>query len=99
MLPKKISICNHDWTIRLIDDLTNDQHEHIFGQCDYDSRTIYLDSGLKGAKRNNTFLHELFHALIHEYSIGQANLSSDLEEVICDVFANFLVDNFYWRTK
>lgn len=99
MLPKKITICNHEWDIKRVSDLKDDDGHPAYGLCEYELRTIYIDQDLKGVKRNTTFMHELFHAIIHEYSINQAKLSSDLEEVICDVFSNFLIDNFYWRTK
>jgi Zn-dependent peptidase ImmA (M78 family) len=95
----RISICNHWWSIRYEEDIKNDNGNDCYGLCVPETRLILIDAELKGEKLKKTFLHELFHALVYEYSINQADLSADVEEIINDVYANFLGDNFYVTPK
>ncbi len=45
------------WWVRF----TNTRADDCLGFCDYDAKTIYLDTGLDGEILFSTLLHELLH--------------------------------------
>ena len=64
----------------------------LYGECIPSKDLIEIDESLKGRDFMQTLVHEYFHALIDRISLNQI-LSEDLEEVICDNFATFLIEN------
>ena len=66
--------------------------EDDHGECHNLRATIDIDDAETGATLTHTLLHEYFHAVIHRVGLGQV-LHGDIEEVICETFATFLVDN------
>lgn len=95
-IPANLVINGYEWSVEFDDDIL--EKREILGECDPDARTIKLSSTLKGNDLNSTFLHEVFHALVHEYSINQA-IERSAEEIIVDVFSKFLIENFYVTPK
>jgi len=68
----------------------------VMGRCLFDAATIYIDESLDGHHLEHTLIHELGHALSYSSSIYQS-LPPELEEVLVDVYATFLLDNFALR--
>lgn len=63
------------------------------GMTDNIHRLIIIDKSLDGDDLRHTLLHEYFHAVLYRTSIVQS-LSHELEEIIVDQIATFLVDNY-----
>jgi Zn-dependent peptidase ImmA (M78 family) len=81
-------------------DLKADDDSQCDGLCDLQKRIVYLDASLKGKKRTATFLHELFHVLVHEAHINPGvRFSEGVEEVLCDAFADLLLTSFKLKWK
>jgi hypothetical protein len=92
-IPKEFKLKGKKWKVKLSPDLVT--KEDCVGECDFDTRTITLDSSLKGRKKKSVFLHELFHVLVHEAHINPGvRFSEGVEEVLCDSFADLLVSSF-----
>lgn len=72
------------------DDLTKSE---ACGITDNKNRLILIDKSLTGDDLKHTLLHEYFHAVLYRTSVVQS-LSHELEEVIVDQIATFLVDNY-----
>lgn len=85
----------------------------IFGQevsVEYSDRVIdehnanYIDGKIlihprcKEKELARVFLHEVLHAICERTSISQA-VSTDSEEMICDLISKALVENFHIRFK
>lgn len=66
--------------------------EDLHGECKNSQALIEIDSDQSGSVLLHTLLHEYFHAVLHRTGVTQA-IPSELEEVICETFATFLVDN------
>lgn len=49
----------------------------LLGKCDGDKNYIKIADDLAGAKKASTVIHELLHAIIHEYNI---EMSEKMEE-------------------
>jgi len=62
------------------------------GLCKNKESEIDIDKNLEGIELVHTLLHEYFHGVLFRTGVTQV-LSDDIEEVICDSFATFLVDN------
>lgn len=56
------------------------------GVCRNDRGTIYVDNTLPGAVKNQTFCHELVHAIL--FSMGKP--ADQHDEIFVDGFATFL---------
>ena len=87
MKPKSIMILGKRYDI-FYKDLRAD---HAFGMTDNRKRVILIDQSLTGEELQQTLLHEFFHAVLHRTGASQA-LHGDLEEVLVDSIATFLVD-------
>lgn len=89
------------WKVKYQPDLI--EKEEADGMTDFDTRTILLDSSLKGQKKKAVFLHELFHVVVYEAHVpSNVRFSEGVEEVLCDAFADLMTKSFTklkWKTK
>ena len=44
-------------------------------------------------------LHEQFHAVWDRLSLNQTSISSDIQEIICDAFATWVVEKYKLKPK
>lgn len=98
-LPRSIDVYGKKWSIKYRWNPKDDDGNHALGLCVYDSREIIIDQGSKKEERLPIFLHELFHAIIYELKLRQTSLTSDVEEIIVDNFAEYLNENFCIKIK
>lgn len=68
------------------------------GLYSHEKKIIVIEKSQIGLVAQHTLLHECVHAIFDRTGINQS-LSSDLEEVICENIATFLVENFHLRDK
>lgn len=52
-----------------------------YGLCDFNAGTIWLRSGLKGRDADDTLLHEVIHAILHESGI-HFNMTTEFTETV-----------------
>jgi hypothetical protein len=85
----KLTVFGHTYQVKIqkIDDAAF---------VDYDSKTITINPDEDFI---SCLLHEGFHAVLRRTGIHQAQLSDDLEEIIVENFAIFLVENFKIQLK
>lgn len=98
-IPKNIKIYGKNWAIDYKWNLKDDEGNNLEGLCCFEKRLITIDRLLTKEKKFSVFLHELFHAILFELKIKQTSLSSDVEEIIVEGFADFLTSNFDIRSK
>lgn len=94
MKPKAINILGKTYQI-LYKDLRLD---HSFGITDNRKGVILIDQSLTGEELEHTLLHEFFHGVLYRTGASQA-LQGDIEEVIVDSIATFLVDIFEFELE
>lgn len=98
-IPRKFVLKGKTWKVRYKRELAFEAVP-CDGLCDYSKRTITINKQLNKADRVNTFLHELFHAIIFEAHINRGTrFTEGLEEVLCDAFADALCTLFSVRWK
>ncbi len=97
-IPRSFILKGKRWKVIRRKKLNKD--DTYLGLCDVYRRTIYLKLSLKGKDLEATFLHELFHAVVHEAHINPGvHWSEGVEEVVCDAFADVVTSLFTVKLK
>ncbi len=83
VLGKKIKVVFRDMT-----------EENVCGHYLYAQKLIEINSALDPITQQVTLLHELVHAVFDRAGIHSANISHDIEEIICDQVSKVILENF-----
>lgn len=94
MIPKRRTILGKVWKIKEIERPVCDDGAECWGLCDTDKREIFIKSTLTEDQKIRTFLHEVFHAVIHESKVKlthekEEDFVSALEQEIIKLFEVF----------
>ena len=84
MVPKSINVFGTVYKIK-----RTKNFEHM-GLCHRDTKLIEIDAALKGSELKQTYLHEVFHALMDELGITEI-VDDQLEEIICESFSKMVL--------
>ena len=84
-LPSSFHLVGCLWNVRYIEELSE------YGKCDCATQTIFLRAGMNKVFTEQTFFHELVHAIM--FSMGH----TQQDEVFVDAFGQLL--HQYERTK
>ena len=84
-IPMSFYLVGCQWTVKYVEDLTE------YGTCDCTTQTIRLRAGMPKAFTEQTFFHELVHAIM--FAMGH----TQQDEVFVDAFGALL--HQYDRTK
>ena len=91
MFLNKINICNKEYKIECVNKIPGED-ESTLGLFDSANRTIYIKIH-EQKEMVSTLLHEIQHVIL--YNTGLHNLvDADMEEVLCDNFANSMAEVF-----
>jgi hypothetical protein len=94
-IPKQFTHKGKVWKVEYEEELHHEDGTECDGLCDWDSRTIFLDTSLTGKKKLAIFLHELFHVLVWEAHISEgAAFTEDIEDILADAFSDMLTTTF-----
>jgi hypothetical protein len=78
MIPKTFNLAGCKWTVKMVEEMTD------LGRCDPATFTIYIKKGLNPSYAEQTFYHELTHAIM--FTMGR----NEHDEVFVDCFGVFL---------
>lgn len=95
-IPKKITIKGKTWKVKILSKVIDDDGNLVYGLCDYTTRTISIEKGLRKKLESEVFLHEFFHACLHELEIP---LSRKKDEDICEGLGALTNEAFSWTVK
>lgn len=84
-IPTSFYLVGCEWSVKYIEELSE------YGKCACDTQTIYLRAGMNKNFTEQTFCHELVHAIM--FSMGH----TQHDEVFIDAFGQLL--HQYERTK
>ena len=84
-LPTSFTLAGFEWTVVVRADLSE------YGRCDPNTQTIYIREGMNEQMTQQTFFHELVHAIM--FTMGHTTH----DEVFTDAFGAFL--HQYEKTK
>lgn len=82
---KKINVLGTEYKIRQRKKVFHNR-KPAYGVCDFDKKIITIEKGLNSFKRETTFFHEFFHALLGESKID-LQLTDELNESVVDLLA------------
>jgi len=68
-IPIKIKVGGIIYQIKMVDYLPTEEAGSKWGECDYQRGIIRIWKGLSREKQEQTFVHELTHAIAHEAGI------------------------------
>lgn len=74
MLIESIYVCGVKYYIKEL------RIDESFGYCDRFHNVIELEQSLKKSKKFKTFIHEVLHAIIHEYGLN--SVINDEEQLV-----------------
>lgn len=93
-LPPRIRIKGVWYQVKYDKDMKDHDGDEIDGWCDDTKKTIWLSSELKnGQDRDDTFIHECFHAIFAELGLREV-LQYQTEEIIVRNLATWLCSNY-----
>lgn len=78
---------------RLIEYRVGSLDNDAVAQYNSDKGTITIDP-TKPQDIKHTTLHEEYHVVWDRAGLNQTSISDDLQEVICEVFASWIVENY-----
>jgi Zn-dependent peptidase ImmA (M78 family) len=73
--------------------------EQYLGLYYHDEKLIEINQESPPDVYATTVIHELFHAAWRRGSLNQTEISSDLEEIIVDLFSKVVTENFKLTKK
>jgi hypothetical protein len=65
-IPRRVTIEGTTWDVKRKRNLLDDESKPVFGLCDYNANTLWIDSSQSLEAQQQTFIHEVLHALIEE---------------------------------
>ena len=77
-IPMSFYLVGCQWNVKFVDDLSE------YGKCDCATQMIYIRNGMNKAYTEQTFFHELVHAIM--FTMGHTTH----DEVFTDAFGGFL---------
>ena len=83
IIPKSITVNGFVWQVQFDGPLTDESN--VYGSAHYKSQTIYIDPKVPRQKQEQTFLHELLHAVSWQSGLSkrmQQAKQTELEEEI-----------------
>lgn len=89
---KQIQIKNYTWVIIEVEEFKDSpENEIAFGRCDYVNQVIRINANLSKQQKRQTLLHELTHAFMQAYGLGQVSDTIPVE-VMCDFLGTYADD-------
>lgn len=64
-IPKTIKIGWRNYTVKLVEDLQDDNGTPLNGQTDFTNHIIYIDKDIQENEKLVTLLHEIQHCIYH----------------------------------
>lgn len=72
---------------------------NLAGRYDPNASTIEICESLSAQDAVHTLLHEIVHAALHRGGISQTSIHHDLHEIICEVVATAIAENFKLKVE
>jgi hypothetical protein len=89
---RKIVINGDEWKIRSKKNLKDDKGNACYGLCEFSSKTIFIDSGIKNKKDFiGTLIHEVIHGVLFSVHIEldpiiEEAIAANIEKVFMQLF-------------
>lgn len=98
-IPKTRNILGRRWQVKYKWNLMDENRHKCDGLCEYKTRTIWIDRAMSLEDKQQTYLHEEFHAVLHELCFNQLDVSGDAQEVVCEGLSRWVLDTYDLRPR
>ncbi len=92
--PKNVLIYGKSYEIIQEENIKDDDGTSLDGSADLEKAIISITASLKKNEKLQTFMHEFIHVTLRRVGLNQAQLSEDLEEVICESLSTMFTETF-----
>lgn len=89
-IPRKFKVRGNTWRVEYCADLVDEYDKKCDGILEHDKRLLYIEKSLNSHQRQLAYLHEWVHCVLYEHKLGVTSLTPDVEEIICEAFAEEL---------
>ncbi|MET8824195.1 MULTISPECIES: ImmA/IrrE family metallo-endopeptidase [Bacillati] len=97
-IPSEIKVAGINYQVSIADHLPSEDAGYKWGECNYQDAEIRIWNELSDQKKDQTFVHELTHAIFHEAGIDDQD--EDQINRVGMVLYQVLRDNaFHYPTK
>jgi hypothetical protein len=79
-IPDKIRIFGFDWTVHFNKEVATTNN--VYGLTQHASQKIFLEPGMTTQKNEQTFLHELMHAIWWQTGLSKSIKDREIEEQV-----------------
>jgi Zn-dependent peptidase ImmA (M78 family) len=91
MIPSKVKVAGVTYEVKEVEGLAAD-HD-LYGQVTYRNNIIKFDSALHQERKEQVFVHELFHAILYE--AGYDEHDEEMVRRVANVLYQVLKDNHF----
>ena len=92
-IPLEVKVGGINYQIELVDHLPHEDAGYKWGECDYQAAKIRIWKELSEQKKQQTFIHELTHAVFHEAGLDEQD--EDQINRVAIVLHQLLLDNAF----
>ncbi len=93
-IPKSIKIGQFNYSVKLISsELRNDDGHRLYGQSRHFEKEIVLDENADKVQQEETFVHEILHALDAVYKFSDKDLPESITERMGTALHQFILEN------
>mgnify|MGYP003128821100 CR=1 FL=1 len=93
-IPKHVTVKGVKYKVVIEADLKNERGEALDGYCNKLDKVIKIDAALKNGKdRDNTYIHEVFHAILYEAHVHEV-FTEGIEEIVVQNLSRYITDNY-----
>lgn len=97
-IPKSFKVNGHTWTVRYKWNLHAEDGDKVVGLNLPLSREVLIERSLTKEEREQTFIHEMIHAVFAENHVREV-ISLDTEEILTAALEQYIWRNFDLRWR
>jgi Zn-dependent peptidase ImmA (M78 family) len=95
-MKKSINVLGAKVPIKYFDEKNVEENRMLMGYCQNSPLEIYINNSLTKIQKEHTLCHEIAHIVMTRVGLDQV-LSAEVQEIICESFANFMHENMRFK--
>lgn len=96
IMKKSINVMGARVPIKYFIEKNTEEHRQLMGYCHNSPLEIHINKNITKLQKEKTTLHECCHAVMVRVGLDQV-LSNEVQEIICESFANFMHENMRFK--
>ena len=96
LMKKFVNILGAKVKIKTFKDANTEDNRQLMGYCHNSPLEIHINNSITKIQKEQTLLHECCHGIMVRVGLDQV-LSNEVQEIICESFANFMHENMRFK--